>query len=196
MQTFFSNMTFCHKKFHFVHIFFRWIPLYNESVFFVFLFVVQRRVWEIRALYLFCKQWILFFFLFRILCITLHRFFFHPCCRLYQVYCLFKKQSYILFFFSINVEFLISWNFMSFFGSRLSWGKLQIKPATWWFDESVAPILPSDERFARQQSRPTSTAVSHGFVVWESRSPPFGSYHAMLSLIQSPSWEKSKYSDC
>jgi len=34
---------------------------------------------------------------------------------------------------------------------QLSWGKLQKKPATRWFDESFAPIPRSDKRFARQQ---------------------------------------------
>jgi len=36
------------------------------------------------------------------------------------------------------------------FKSQLSWGKLRRKPATRWFDESIAPIPMSYERFARQ----------------------------------------------
>jgi len=32
---------------------------------------------------------------------------------------------------------------------QLSWGKLQKKPATRWFDESFAPMPCSNEQFAR-----------------------------------------------
>jgi len=101
---------------------------------------------------------------------------------------MFKNSSTLWALPSIYfIPFFFSFYSFFFFVSWLSLGKLRKKPATKWFDESVAPSLSYDKRFARQQSKPTFTAVSHGFIVRESRSPPFGSqlniFHSNNILI-------------
>jgi len=82
------------------------------------------------------------------------------------------------FFFCPSTKFII----VAVSQLQLSWGKLRGKPATRWFGESFAPMPSCDNAICTSGELPTSTTVSHGFVVARYRSPTFGSHCQRLSL--------------
>lgn len=74
---------------------------------------------------------------------------------------------------------------LNFSKHQLSWGKLRMEPATRWLDESFAPLLNSDERFARQHRIKSIHQCFHWLHSYQAKIAIFRVLACMLST-QSP----------